>query len=218
MNISISPSDSNQFPRLLSYMNAPNVFVRSAALASCAIPGLFPPVTLRGRNFDGKTVPYMPNSTWVDGSLKLDVPKTHIARMHNVNHFIVSQTNPHVIPFLSDKNPDNAALFALELVKSTARVNIEHILDRIRQHTNSVTLSVMLDKAHSIASQSYSGDITVFPSSQASNILKTFVDPTAAHVADFVADGERATWPSIERIRNTSRISRAFDRCLKRLG
>ncbi len=218
VNISISPSDPHQFPRLLGYLNAPTVFVRRAALASCAIPGLFPPVTLTAKNFSGRLVPYMPKSSWVDGSLKMDVPKTHIARMHNVNHFIVSQTNPHVLPFLSDRNPDGAVLFALEMVKSTARVNVEHILDRLRHHTESPALSMMLDKAHSVAAQSYSGDITVFPSRQPSNIIKAFVDPTAAHVSDFVADGQRAAWPAIERIRNTTRISRCFERCLARLG
>jgi predicted acylesterase/phospholipase RssA len=105
VNVSVSPADPNQFPRLLNFHNAPNVFVRRAVLASCALPGLFPPVVLHARNFSGGSVPYMPKSTWLDGSLKMDVPKTHLARMHNVNHLIVSQTNPHVLPFLSDRQP-----------------------------------------------------------------------------------------------------------------
>ena len=217
VNVSVSPADSNQFPRLLNFHNAPNVFVRRAALASCALPGLFPPVTLQAKNFEGRTVAYMPKSSWQDGSLKMDVPKTHIARMHNVNHFIVSQTNPHVLPFLSDRHPDSSLLFLLELIKSTARVNVEHILDRLRQHTDSPALSLMLDKAHAVATQTYSGDITIVPSRQTGNILQTFADPTPKQVANFVADGERATWPLIERIRNTTRISRVFERCLRRL-
>ncbi len=153
-----------------------------------------------------------------NGSLKMDVPKNHISRMHNVNHFIVSQTNPHVLPFMSERNPDNAALFAIELIKSTARVNVEHVLDKLRRHTDSPAFGMVLDKAHSVAAQTYSGDITIFPHRQASNIFNTFVDPTAAHVADFVADGQRATWPHLERIRNTTRISRAFERCLQRIN
>ncbi len=218
VNISISPADANQFPRLLGYLNAPNVFVRRAALASCAIPGMFKPVVLRAKNFDGRSVPYMPKSAWVDGTLKMDVPKRHIARMHNVNHFIVSQTNPHVLPFMKDRDPQNAALFALELIKSTARVNIEHILDRLRQHVDSAALGLVLDKAHSIAAQTYSGDITIYPSRQTSNIFKTFIDPADHHVADFVDDGERSVWPQVERIRNSTRISGAFERCLRDLG
>ena len=39
LNISVSPADSHQFPRLLNYLTAPNVLIRWAALASAAIPG-----------------------------------------------------------------------------------------------------------------------------------------------------------------------------------
>jgi predicted acylesterase/phospholipase RssA len=218
VNVSVSPADPNQFPRLLNFHNAPNVYVRRAVLASCALPGLFPPVVLQAKSFRGHTVPYMPRSSWQDGSLKMDVPKNHLSRMHNVNHFIVSQTNPHVVPFLSDRHPESSALFFLELIKSTARVNVEHILDRLRQHAHSPALSMALDKAHAVATQTYSGDITIFPTRQAGNILQTFADPTPDQVARFVTDGERATWPILERIRNTTSISRSFERCLRRLN
>jgi TAG lipase/steryl ester hydrolase/phospholipase A2/LPA acyltransferase len=38
---------------------------------------------------------------WKDGSLHADIPITRISELFNVNHFIVSQTNPHAIPFMS---------------------------------------------------------------------------------------------------------------------
>ena len=38
---------------------------------------------------------------WKDGSLHADLPITRISELFNVNHFIVSQTNPHAIPFMS---------------------------------------------------------------------------------------------------------------------
>ena len=37
LNISVSPADSHQFPRLLNYLTAPNVLIRWAALASAAV-------------------------------------------------------------------------------------------------------------------------------------------------------------------------------------
>ena len=33
-----------------------------------------------------------------------------------------------------------------------------------------------------------------------------------------IMEGRRATWPKIERIRNTTQISRTFDDCLKRMS
>jgi TAG lipase/steryl ester hydrolase/phospholipase A2/LPA acyltransferase len=39
ININVSPLDSNDQPRLLNFLTAPNVLVRSACMASCSIPG-----------------------------------------------------------------------------------------------------------------------------------------------------------------------------------
>ena len=39
INITVSPYDRNQQSRLLNWRTSPNVLIRKAALASCAIPG-----------------------------------------------------------------------------------------------------------------------------------------------------------------------------------
>jgi serine/threonine protein kinase len=94
--------DGERFLTLLDFglakRTAPDVLVANAALASSALPGLFPPVVLEARGPDGVR-PYVPSERWVDGSLYGDLPKLRLARLHNVNHFIVSQTNPHVVAF-----------------------------------------------------------------------------------------------------------------------
>ena len=96
-------------------------------------------------------------------------------------------------------------------------MNVEHLLELGQRHTNLPAARLLLDKLHSIATQSYSGDITLFPEHQPANILRTLADPGPVHVADFIADGERATWPRIERIRNATRISRTLDVCLEEI-
>ena len=131
LNISVSPAEPNQFPRLLNYLSSPNVLIRQAALASSAIPGLFPPVQLRARNYRGKSVPYMPQSHWIDGSVHEDIPKEKVNRMHNVNHYIVSQINPHVVPFLSDEAEKTGVMpFLQEVAIKGPMLQVEHILDR----------------------------------------------------------------------------------------
>ena len=40
-------------------------------------------------------------------------------------------------------------------------------------------------------------------------------NPTAADIAQYIRDGERATWPKLDRIRMQTRISRAFEDCLQ---
>lgn len=36
---------------------------------------------------------------WRDGSLEIDLPMIQLKELFNVNHFIVSQANPHILPF-----------------------------------------------------------------------------------------------------------------------
>ena len=40
LNITVTPSNRHEGTRLLNYITSPDVLVYSAALASCALPGL----------------------------------------------------------------------------------------------------------------------------------------------------------------------------------
>jgi TAG lipase / steryl ester hydrolase / phospholipase A2 / LPA acyltransferase len=41
---------------------------------------------------------------WRDGSLEFDLPVQSLAEMFNCNHFLVSQTNPHIVPLVNFKS------------------------------------------------------------------------------------------------------------------
>jgi len=219
VNISLSPTDSHQFPRLLNYLTAPNVLIRSAVLASTAIPGLFPPVKLRAKNYVGKSVAYMPQSLWLDGTIHEDIPKDKINRLHNVNHYIVSQTNPHVVPFLTEEIEETGLIpFIQSVVLKAPVVQLEHILDLVHQHFDIPGLSSVIKKAHAMISQTYSGDITIYPERHLHNISRIFSNPDPKQFEKLIQEGRKATWPKIERIRNTTQISRVFDACLQRMS
>jgi TAG lipase/steryl ester hydrolase/phospholipase A2/LPA acyltransferase len=219
LNISVSPADSHQFPRLLNYLTAPNVLIRWAALASAAIPGLYPPVQLRAKNFAGKSVAYMPQNRWIDGSVHDDIPKYKVNRLHNINHYIVSQTNPHVVPFLNEEIEETGLLpFLQDVIIKAPMVQIEHILELVQQHFEIPGVGTMLKKAHAMARQNYSGDITIYPDKRVMKLTKMFENLGREDVFDLVMAGRRATWPKIEQIRNTTQISRTFDDCLRRMS
>ncbi len=219
INISLSPTDTHQFPRLLNYLTSPNVLIRRAVLASSAIPGLFPPVKLRAKNFAGKSVAYMPQSTWVDGSIHGDIPKDKINRLHNINHYIVSQTNPHIVPFLNEETRKNGLIpFIQDVFLKVPMVQLEQFLGLIHQHFEIPGLSSITKKAHAMISQTYSGNITVYPKHHLSNIGKLFSNPDPGQIEQMILEGRRATWPKIERIRNTTQISRTLDHCLRRMS
>jgi TAG lipase/steryl ester hydrolase/phospholipase A2/LPA acyltransferase len=219
LNISVSPADSHQFPRLLNYLTAPNVLIRRAALASAAIPGIFPAVQLRARNFEGKSVAYMPQNRWIDGSVHEDIPKDKVNRLHNINHYVVSQTNPHVVPFLSEEIEETGLWpFLQDVIIKTPMVQIEHLLELVQQHFEIPGLGSIIKKAHAVARQTYSGDITVYPERNLLSLARMFNNLGPKQMELMMLEGRRATWPKVERIRNTTQISRTFDECLKRMG
>jgi hypothetical protein len=73
--------------------------------ASCAFPNLFPPQPLLAKSRGGALVGWQPEGKsgprrWRDGSLEEDLPMRGLSELFNVNYFIVSQTNPHIVPIL----------------------------------------------------------------------------------------------------------------------
>jgi hypothetical protein len=47
--------------------------------------------------------------------------------------------------------------------------------------------------------------------------LNTLRNPTLADVREYIRLGERATWPRMEMVQNTTAISRTFRACMARL-
>lgn len=218
VNITVSPAGLNQPPRLLNYLTTPYLYLREAVLASSAVPLLFPPVQLMTRDEDGNRLPYMPSLRWTDGSLKSDLPGIRLRRLHNVNHFIVSQTNPHVIPFLRGA-PEEVRLggmlrnVAYSAIRGGARsaIGVGRLglpLDGIRRQ---------LDNASSILEQDYRGNITILPKVSVWRYAHVTANPKLEAVTRFILEGERATWKRIAMIRNQSMISQTLTRCVKQV-
>lgn len=221
MNITVSPVADNQPARLLNYLTFPHLFLREAVLASCAVPFLFPPVKLATRNRASKREPYMPSLRWADGSLQSDLPRMRLRRLFNVNHFIVSQTNPHVLPFMSDREPNQSGLLhgAQRLLLGSARFqaktalkfvrnNLPQPLTRVRRH---------LDHATGILDQDYRGNITIMPSFDLTSYTRVIRNPREQDVRRMILQGERATWPKLAMLRHQTVISRTLQACMQKL-
>lgn len=209
VNISVSASRMRQKPRLLSHVTAPDVVVSSAALASSALPGLFPPCELQISR-DGRIEPAPDGERWVDGSLDGDLPKLRLARLFNCNHFVVSQTNPHVLPFLNERS-------VLGLVSRSARVPGAYAADVVRRATRRGPLGVAAQQAHNLVAQDYTGDIDLHPRFRWDLYKKVVSNPTRSDLAAFILEGERTVWPSLVRIRNETRVIRAFRSAIAQL-
>ena len=219
INISVSPRELHQQARLLNAITSPTVFVREAVMASCAIPGIFPPVTLMARGHSGERQPYVASRQWVDGSVTNDLPARQLSRLYGVNHFITSQVNPIVLWTLRDTDAEDT-LFAKfwEIGTQAARQSMRATYPLSMKLTErSYPLNVFVRMAYGIATQDYTADINILPRRRAWNPAK-LLSALSAHETEFlIAEGEAAAWPRIERIRNCTRVSRALDTVLARL-
>jgi len=220
INITVSPAGTNQQPRLLNHLTFPYLYIREAVLASCAVPLLFPPVMLMTQDEHDERVPYMPLLRWNDGSLKSDLPILRLRRLHNVNHFIVSQTNPHVLPFVSNKRePGDRGLrnAARDYIYSTLRGQSKSIVDLARQNLPVGGMRSTLDIASSVLDQDYRGNINILPDVSLWRYANVTANPSMESIKRFMLEGERATWPRIEMIRNQTLISQMLDQCVRAL-
>ena len=214
LNITVSPTRTHQKPRVLNYLTAPDVLVEYAALASCAVPLLFPAVGLQARGADGRQVPYMSTEKWIDGAVHGDLPRERLARLHNVNQTIVSQANPHIIPFITHRNQRGVRAVSKQVLSSLIHVGSAELLDIGRHVMHKTPFNPMMTQAHAVASQSYVGDINIQFPFQPKTYLKVISNPTPQTLAHYIRLGERATWPQITMIRDMTRISRLFAECI----
>ncbi|MFK8019457.1 MAG: DUF3336 domain-containing protein [Pseudomonadales bacterium] len=210
INISVSPSEPKQSSRLLNHIASPNVLIRSAVLASTALPGVFKPVLLEARNAQGKKQPYLPSRRWMDGSFSQDLPAKRLARMYGVNHFIVSQVMPVIgsekkqRPFLNQLVADAVVAASKQLVRGSLDV----LKNNARLGPNVATA---LNAMNSLLDQSYSGDINIFPNFGILSLGKILKKLTLEETAEIIKAGERATWPKVATIATTTRVGRALD-------
>ena len=213
INISISPAEPQQNSRLLNAITSPNVLIRSAVMASCAIPGVFPSVVLAARNDAGETQDYLPSRRWVDGSFSQDLPAKRLSRLFGVNHFIVSQVNPAILPLLSDPKQYQGKTGALsQFVLSFGKQWLRSSLAYINRHLHlGPRASMALNTVHALVDQEYTGDINIFPSFRYFNPRKIVSAVTEQEIQYFIDEGERATWPKVSAIENTTRIGKTLD-------
>lgn len=210
INISVAPTEQpHQKSRLLNVVTSPHVFIREAVLASCAVPGVYPPVQLAAKDFNGLRKPYLPKLKWIDGAISDDLPARRLSRLYGVNHTIASQTNPLVLWSLqAARRLSGPAKVMFNWNRELLRVNLR----ASRYFTKPLTerFNLFAPSAHifySLALQQYEGDVTIMPN-------QAFFDPRKllAHISPedtmkLIESGRRSTFPEIERIRNSTRVS-----------
>ncbi|QFU75420.1 DUF3336 domain-containing protein [Halioglobus maricola] len=215
-NVPIAAAETHQTSRLLNATTSPSVLMRSAVMASTAVPGIFPPVTLKAVDDHGHQVNYLPSRRWVDGSVSDDLPAKRLARLYGVNHYIVSQTNQLALPFVAaaTRKPTNARILRAAARRSAREwINaVTLILDRVDKENGRMTQAT--SAVRSLINQNYAGDINILPDYTFVNPRTLLATPSEKQVTKLISSGERCTWPKLGMIRNQTKISRKLKQIL----
>ncbi len=219
INITVSATQRHQKSRLLNAITSPNVLLRSAVQASCAVPGVYEPVTLLARDADGSVKKYLPKEQWVDGSLAADLPARRLGRLYGVNHYVASQVNPVVFWSLLEYRHRDGIL--PNLVDFGLRVQTEWLKYLRRSSTRllsaNASTSYWVDNIFSLLAQDYAGDINVVPRFRLFDPRKLLSHLSEKDRSFLIDEGLKSTWPHIARIRNASSIALTLQEILAKL-
>jgi len=234
INITVAPLNRYDPPRLLNYLTAPHVVVWSAAVASCAVPGIFDSTPLWVKEADGEIHPERATgatqvATWSDGSIEADLPMQQLSELFNTNHFIVSQVNPHAM-LLSNLSFGNTELRnpvfrlcvgVLRFLKGVTRQWLRQLIDLVLFRRIGPTWGVKRGLTQLLV-QDYEGrdgDVTIMPwrghISAAYSLLQLVTNPTWDEFRNIMNVSERATWPHMGRIKVQCGVELALERCVQ---
>ncbi|PGH14678.1 hypothetical protein AJ79_02844 [Helicocarpus griseus UAMH5409] len=217
LNICVSNAGIYELPKLLNYITAPDVLIWSAVVTSCCVPLIFSTSPLLAKDpITGEVTEWhdAPHR-WIDGSVDHDLPMSRLSEMFNVNHFIVSQANPHVLHFIPQEEVFLTDVVERHLNSSWMRLVTgvigEEGLHRVQLLSEFGVLTNALKKLKSVMTQTYHGDINILPQVPRDVFPGTFKNPTTEYMIQACLSGERATWPKLARIRNHCSIEVALD-------
>lgn len=229
LNITVSPQSRSDPPRLLNYLTSPHVLVWSAALASASLPGVFEANRLMVKDADG-TERYESTSGlalhFQDGSMEADLPMQQLSEMFNINHFIISQANPHAVMFASFSlersvwaHPFVGYINGILLfLKNQLRGYLRNAFDLFGGRRIAPLWDTRRNMGSQFFTQEYEGrdtDISLIPwqnhRSLVSAMLNLIKNPSPDDFRDWMRAAERETWRHIPRIKSHCAEERTLD-------
>ncbi|ONK78433.1 uncharacterized protein A4U43_C02F18710 [Asparagus officinalis] len=226
LGITVCSPRKHEPPRCLNYLTSPHVVIWSAVTASCAFPGLFEAQELMAKDRFGEIVPFQApfvvgfgetagssSRRWRDGSLESDLPMIQLKELFNVNHFIVSQANPHIAPLLRLKELVRAygGNFAAKLAH-LAEMEVKHRCNQI------LALGFPLGGLAKLFSQEWEGDVTVVMPATLAQYSKIIQNPSYLELQKASNQGRRCTWEKLSAIKANCAIELALDECVALLN
>lgn len=215
LNITVATSNKGGPPNLLNYLTAPNVLIWSAAVASNVSSD---PVTIYCKDETGSIVPWSHaqdihlqsrrHPHHLDGESSL----SRIAELFNVNHFIVSQARPYLIPFLRpDLDLLDRQAGQWSLSRSIMRLVTVEAQHRLRQIDYLGLLPARLSRLLTDEAVPHPS-LTLIPDLSMRDFARLFQTPTRKNLVHWIVKGERGVWPAVSALKVRCAIEIELDR------
>ncbi|KAI1811864.1 hypothetical protein GGS20DRAFT_578761 [Poronia punctata] len=207
LNITVATAGPDATPTLLNYITAPNVVIWTAAVASnAATPSLYGSrqTTVLCKDVNGQIIPWSPASGFrpcthtSDNDLKS--PLARVTQLFNVNHFIVSQARPYLVPFLeSDMRGPSLLTTRHKREQMTGHmfrmVGLE-VRHRLRQLDTLGLLPTGI-RRFLVDEEMPGASMVLVPHITASDFVRLLETPTRENLDYWILRGERSVWPAV---------------------
>ena len=209
LNITVALPDQVGIPQLLNYVTAPHVLIWSAVVASIATSKtLYAPVQLYCKDETGAIKHYfavdsgmgdLPGSQRWRQSVDRGpaAPLKRIGELFNVNHFIISQARPYIVPFIRLQKYRSGRMNILSLLLQSVLGEACHLLKQLDILGLLPTPLCRLIMDETIPNSSRWAKITLTPELCVRDLFQLFDMPTPESVDQWILRGERSVWPAI---------------------
>ncbi|KAI3400257.1 hypothetical protein diail_3638 [Diaporthe ilicicola] len=224
LNITVAATGQGGIPTLLNYLTAPNVLIWTAAVASNASTPTFyghRETTILCKDQDGKIVPWAPANTidfrhWTHVSYSdRDSPLMRIAELFNVNHFIVSQARPYLIPFLQSDMHGPSLLETRNKTTSVTAFLVRMVGLEIRHRLRQLDTLGLLPtgiRRFLVDERIPGASVMLVPDLTPSDFIRLLETPTRETLDYWILRGERSVWPAVAALKIRCAIETELDR------
>ncbi|KAG6019242.1 hypothetical protein E4U41_003314 [Claviceps citrina] len=224
LNITVATEGQGGVPTLLNYITAPNVLIWTAAVASNASsPSLYGSrkVTILCKDVHGKIVPWAAANTtsfhhWTHVSYtERDSPLQRIAELFNVNHFIVSQARPYLIPFLQSDMHGPSLVESRSKITQLSAFMVRMVGLEVRHRLRQLDTLQLLPpgiRRFLVDERIPAASMTLVPEVTGGDFVRLLETPTRETLSYWILRGERSVWPAVAALRIRCAVENELDR------
>lgn len=177
--------------------------------------------TLLCKDNHGHIVPWKPANTvdfrhWTHVSYSdRESPLMRIAELFNVNHFIVSQARPYLIPFLQSDLPGPSALETRNKAASATAFLVRMVGLELRHRLRQLDTLRLLPagiRRFLVDERVPGASVALVPAVTAADFVRLLETPTQPTLEYWIRKGERSVWPAVAALKIRCAVETELDR------